>query len=254
MFYTLSKTFDVLLMPLTMAFVAIIYAMFIKNRTRSRWIVGVTLFMLYLVSNPIVVNYLLKWWEPINYEVKSNYEVGAVLTGGMVKRYDYASKHVWHGKSGDRAVQAFELYKKGKIKKIIISGGESSIFGGKRKTAENDGIRQYLIDSGVRAEDIIQESQSRNTRDNAVNTAKILREQFKTNKCILITSSFHTPRAIGCFKKAGVEVVPFPAQYMQDKHDFWIDKFFPSEEALGVFYFVWHEMVGVVIYKIIGYI
>ncbi len=254
MFYLLSKTFDVLLMPLTMAFIAIIYATFVKNRTRSRWIIGITLFMLYWVSNPIFVNVLLRWWEPTQYQLASNYEVGAVLTGGMVKRYDYTTRHVWHGKSGDRAVQAFELYKKGKIKKIIISGGETSIFGGKSKTAENDGIRQYLIDSGVRAEDIIQETRSRNTRDNAVNTAKILREQFNTNKCILITSSFHTPRAIGCFKKAGVEVVPFPAQYMQDKYDIWIDKFFPSEEALGVFYFVWHEMIGVVVYKIMGYI
>lgn len=254
MFYILSKTFDVLLMPLTMAFIAIIYATIVKNRTRSRWIIGVSLLMLYLVSNPILVDVLLKWWEPVNYQTDTTYEVGAVLTGGMTKRYDYTSKHVWHGKSGDRAVQAFELYKKGKIKKIIISGGERSFFGGKNNTSENDGIRQYLIDSGVRAEDIIQETNARNTRDNAVNTAKILKEQFKTNKCIVITSAFHIPRAMGCFEKAGVKPLAFPAHYLQENHDFWIDKLFPSEEALVAFYYVWHEMVGFATYKVMGYI
>lgn len=254
MFYILSKTFDVLVMPLPMAFIAIVYALFIKNRTRSRWIIGTSLFLLYLVCSPIFVNILIKWWEPTNYDVGAGYEVGAVLTGGMAKRYDSSSKHIWLGKSGDRAVQAFELYKKGKIKKIIISGGTTSLRTDKRTQSENDGIRQYLIDSGVRPEDIFQESKSQNTRDNATNTAKVLREQFKVNRCVLITSAFHIPRAMGCFKKVGVEILPFPAHYMYENHEFWIDKLFPSEEALVAFYYVWHEMVGFVIYKAMGYI
>lgn len=254
MFYFLSKTFDVLLMPLTMAFIAIIYALFLKNRARGRWIIGSALLLLYIVSSPIFVNLLLKWWEPKSYLPNSSYEVAAVLTGGMVKRYDYTTKHIWLGFSGDRAVQAFELYKRGKIKKIIISGGGKSLLGNKKNVSENDGIRQYLIYSGVPAEDIIQESQSRNTRDNAINTAKILKEQFNTNKCIVITSAFHTPRAVRCFQKAGVDVAAFPAHYMQENYELWIDKFFPSEQALEAFYYVWHEMVGFAIYKAMRYI
>lgn len=254
MFYFLSKTFDVLLMPLTMAFIAIIYATLIKNRKRSRWVVGITLFLLYMVSSPIFVNFLLKYWEPKKYNADNGYEVAAVLTGGMVKRYDYNSKHIWLGKSGDRAVQAFELYKSGKIKKIIISGGSISLLGNKYINSENDGIRQYLIHSGVRPEDIIQESQSKNTRDNAVNTARILRQQFKINKCILITSAFHMPRAVQCFKKVNVDVSAFPAHYLQENYELWIDKFFPSEQALVAFYYLWHEIVGFTVYKLIGYI
>ncbi|MEZ4904592.1 MAG: YdcF family protein [Spirosomataceae bacterium] len=211
-------------------------------------------FLLYLVSSPIFVNILIKCWEPVNYQIQDNYEVGAVLTGGMAKRYDPLSKHIWLGKSGDRAVQAFELYKKGKIKKIIISGGSTSLRTDKRTQSENDGIRQYLIDSGVDSADIFQEAASQNTRDNALNTARVLHQQFRTNKCVLITSAFHIPRAVGCFKKAGVEVVPFPAHYMHENHEFWIDKLFPSEEALVAFYYVWHEMIGFVIYKLMGYV
>jgi len=34
----------------------------------------------------------------------------------------------------------------------------------------------------------------------------------------------------------------------------WFDQFFPSEEALESLYFIWHEMVGYTVYKIVGYI
>jgi len=237
-----------------MVSIAIVYAMFLKNRTRSRWITGLSLFFLYLMSSPILVNELLKAWETPSQSISSEYQVGAVLTGGIIKKYDYQTKQVWLGKSGDRATQAFELYRLGKIKKIIISGGEGSFLTNKHTTSENDGIRQYLIYSGVPAEDIIQEPMARNTRDNAAYTAKILKQQLGTNKCVVITSAFHTPRALGCFRKAGVEVVPSPAHFLQENYDIWIDKFFPSEEALVAFYFVWHEMVGYTIYKVMGYL
>lgn len=241
-------------MPLTMVVIAIVYAIFLKNRTRSRWITGIALFFLYLMSSPILVNEILKSWEAPSNPFSTDYEIGAVLTGGIIKKYDYKTKQVWLGKSGDRATQAFELYHSGKIKKIIISGGEGSFLSNKRTTSENDGIRQYLLDSGVPDEDIIQEPMARNTRDNATYTAKILKEKFATNKCVVITSAFHTPRALGCFKKAGVNAVAAPAHYLQENYDFWIDKLFPSEEALVAFYFVWHEMVGYTIYKLMGYV
>jgi uncharacterized SAM-binding protein YcdF (DUF218 family) len=254
MFYILSKTFDVLLMPLTMVLIAIVYAMFVKNRTRSRWITGIALFFLYLMSSPILVNEILKGWETKVQPFSDDYQVGVVLTGGIIKKYDYVTKQVWLGKSGDRAIQAFELYRLGRIKKIIISGGEGSFLTNKHTTSENDGIRQYLIYSGVAVEDIIQEPMARNTRDNANFTAKILEDKLETKKCVVITSAFHTPRALGCFRKAGVDAVASPGHYLQENYDIWVDKFFPSEEALVAFYFVWHEMVGFTIYKMMGYL
>ncbi|WP_428664995.1 YdcF family protein [Runella sp.] len=254
MFYILSKTIDVFLMPLTMVCMAFLYAILTKNRARSRKVLISTLVGLYLVSNPILVNELLKWWELKPLDRESTYEVGVVLTGGIIKSYHRPSKYIWFSKSGDRALQAFELYKRGRIKKIIISGGEGSLRGSKVNNSENEGIRQYLIDSGVAAADIIQDSLSLNTRQNAINTAKILKEQFKTNKCVVITSAFHMRRSIGCFNKEGITVVPWPGHYLQENSILWFDKLFPSEDALAYFYLVWHEMIGYVVYKMVGYI
>jgi uncharacterized SAM-binding protein YcdF (DUF218 family) len=62
------------------------------------------------------------------------------------------------------------------------------------------------------------------------------------------------PRAVQCFKKVNVDVSAFPAHYLQENYELWIDKFFPSEQALVAFYYLWHEIVGFTVYKLIGYI
>jgi hypothetical protein len=41
---------------------------------------------------------------------------------------------------------------------------------------------------------------------------------------------------------------------MQEQTVFWFDKLLPNEEALFYFYIVFHEMLGVAVYKLIGYI
>ncbi|MFN4144650.1 MAG: YdcF family protein [Runella sp.] len=255
MFYVLSKTFDILAMPLTLAFMMICYGVLTKNRLRAKRFIWTALVGLYLCSNPIIVNELLKWWEPSFPHTVNAQKVGVILLGGTIKKYDPVSGHIWLGNSSDRAAQAFQLYKEGKIQKIIISGGFTSITGQiASHSEENDGVRGYLLKLGVAAEDIVQESKSKNTRENALFSAKILREQFKTNECMLITSAFHLRRAVGCFDKVGITTTPYPAQFLQQDLEIWFDKLFPSEEFLHIFYTIWHEMIGYVVYKLTGYI
>ncbi len=254
MFFILSKTFDVLMMPLTMVFVAVIYALITKNRARSRKIIIGALIGLYLMSNDVLVNGLLKRWEPTPILPAKTYEVGVILLGGTVKKYDTLSHNLWLGESGDRGIQALNLYKSGKIKKIIISGGETSLITGQLHSSENDGIRHLLVSAGVPESDIIQEGRSKNTRENATFSAQILRKQFGLKQCIIITSAFHMRRAIGCFEKAGLDVIPFPAHYLQTKSEPWFDQLFPSEKSLAMFTLVWHEMIGYVVYRAVGYI
>ncbi len=256
MFYILSKTLDVLFMPLPLIFMALMYCLITKNRTRSRRVMLISMIFLYVASNQIVVNQIVKWWEGDFVKqsvIVKDYEVGVVLTGGMSKAYDPATQHVWVGRAFDRTAQAFQLYKSGKIKKILISGGQGS-FRGNITSREGQEMAVFLTNAGVRAEDIILEGKSLNTRENAKFSAQILQNQFHTKDCILITSAFHLPRAMGCFKKVGINALPFPAHFMQEKTVFWFDQLLPNEEALFYFYVVFHEMLGVVVYKVAGYI
>jgi uncharacterized SAM-binding protein YcdF (DUF218 family) len=256
MFYILSKTIDILAMPINIACFIFLVAFFVKNQKKSRRFILLGLLWIYIFSCPIFVNWVVKQWEstPKHINDVKNYEVGVVLTGGISKAYSASTDQSWLGWTFDRAGQAFQLYKAGKIKKIVISGGMGMFLRGDKNNNESLAARSYLIKSGVPASDIILEPNSVNTRENAVETAKVLRTQFKTNECLLITSAFHLPRASGCFRKAGVVFETYPSAFLQQHETIWIDRFFPNETSFHYASIVWHEWLGYVTYRLVGYI
>lgn len=256
MFYFLSKTLDFLLMPIGLMFILLAYALFTTNRTKARWSVGMVTLLLYILCNAYLVNKAFRWWEyaPRNIsEVKAGQAVGIVLTGGMIRMPNLQSDHPGLGNHADRFLQAYLLYKAGKIDKILISGATSPRT---MKLRQDDGQQaaRLLRQWGVPAQDIILENTSRNTHENAVNTARILQERFPTKRYVLITSAFHLRRAVGCFNKAGVSAEAFPADfYGVTLLPTLRDCFRPDPEILGYAHFLWREWIGYVTYKVVGY-
>lgn len=91
---------------------------------------------------------------------------------------------------------------------IIVSGGKVY----NQIQSEAQIARRFLTDLGVSAEKIITEDQSRDTFENARYSIGICKKNnFRAP--IVITSAFHLKRAVMNFKKAGMEVIPFPAAY-----------------------------------------
>jgi DUF218 domain-containing protein len=68
-------------------------------------------------------------------------------------------------------------------------------------------LRQQLIDWGIAPERTVIDDQSRNTRENAVESARVARERGW--KSILVVTSAYQ-RALGCFKAVGLEVDALP--------------------------------------------
>jgi uncharacterized SAM-binding protein YcdF (DUF218 family) len=56
---------------------------------------------------------------------------------------------------------------------------------------------------------VILETSSRNTFENAVDSAQIVTPQAD-ERWLLITSAAHMPRAVGCFRRAGFSIVAYP--------------------------------------------
>lgn len=257
MFYVLSKTIDVLLMPLTLLCVVFLFALFTKHPSRKRRAIIGGLLWLYAISCPLLVDALLIWWEPsrvVPSAIEKPYKVAVLLTGGMSKSETQQPPHLWAGFSFDRAVQVLQLYRAGKMEYILISGGQGRISGVEKNGNEGRAVRAYLIASGLPANKIFLEPKSRNTRENALFSAQILHRDFKTDECLLITSAFHLPRAERCFKKVNIKTRLIPAHFMQQTTSFWFDKLFPNEEKIGHFYLMWHEWLGIAMYQIVGYI
>lgn len=257
MFYFLSKTLDFLIMPIGLIFFLLVFAFFTKSRTKARWSVGAATLLLYVLCNTYLVNKTFSAWEyaPRNLaDVQSGHAIGIVLTGGMIKMPNLRSDHPGLGNHADRFLQAYLLYKAGKVDKILISGATNL---SRMRLRQDDGQQaaRLLRQWGVPGEDIILENSSRNTYENAVNTAEILKKRFPGKPCILITSAFHLRRAVGCFNKAGIQLDTFPADfYGEELIPTLRNCLRPDPETFGYAHLLWREWIGYLTYRVAGYI
>ena len=108
--------------------------------------------------------------------------------------------------NSNRLLHAYRLYSANKAPIIVISGG--NVFEQVGVESEAYYISEILKDWGISSEQIIVEGQSRNTYENAVRTKKLM-ESRQIDRILLVTSSFHMPRAIATFNFNYVSRVNF---------------------------------------------
>lgn len=195
----------------------------------------------------------MRLWEIKAIEKESiikPYDYGIVL-GGMIT-FDSKFDRINFVRSLDRIMQAAILYKEGKIKKIVITSGSGSLKEPKMQEAAI--LKDYFVKIGFPDEDIIAESNSKNTYENAINTAKLIGIR-KESTYLLITSASHMRRSLACFRKAGFKVVPYVADRYAGPRKFYFDHLLiPNAEALQGWNVLLHECVGYVSYKLAGYL
>lgn len=256
MFYFLSKAIDFLVMPLSIIFLFMLYGLATKNNRNRKRVLSFTCILLFLFSNTYLTNRAFKWWEPkpVNIsDLRGIYDVGILLSGGLIGANIPWEDHATLGSHGDRVLQTFLLYKAGKVKKVLITGisPKTMMEAGQGETRRAAGL---LVKWGVPAQDIIFEENARNTRENALFSAKILRNRFPGGRYLLITSAYHMPRSAGCFAKVRVKTDQFPADYFGSYYALSLkDAIVPDPDALANFSFLWHEWVGYIMYKLVGY-
>ncbi len=269
MFYFFSKTITYFLTPAGWLVIALLLALFTKNVRYRRRLITFSLSVFWLFGNPFLVNELALWWEyPIQPDIAaptdSTERVAVLLTGAMTNSLKEvpllpgprAVPRYLLGREADRAAQVLYLYKIGAIQKILISGGSGpESFQTKSVRDEGHVVAQFLIVAGVRPGDIRLESKSRNTQENALFSAGVLRQQFHTYECVLVTSGWHMRRAMACFQKKGVQVTPFPSSFLSIRRSFLPGELLlPREETFFNAYYLVRELVGYVTYKIFGYL
>jgi uncharacterized SAM-binding protein YcdF (DUF218 family) len=251
MFFYLSKLLAFILAPLLWVFILVISGLFIKEIKKKRRLYISSLLVLFFFSNPFLFNEAIRAWEippKKDSELSQVYEVGIVLGG--IANYDLEYGRLKFNQSADRLFQGIDLYKKGKIKKILFTGGSGIITQPTLK--EGLFIYTYMLSIGIPAADIILEKESKNTRENALFTKKLLRD-FPGNY-LLITSAFHMRRATGCFRKVGIETTSYSTDQYGSPRSFLIDSLLiPNVEVLSGWTLLIHEITGFIVYKIVGY-
>lgn len=253
MFFVLSKLFFYLLMPVTIAFYGLIYALWTRSPRRKQRAVIFTAVWLFACSNPFLVNELARVWEyqPVVLKKGEVFDVAVVLTGGTVEK---RGDKTYYSKTVDRILQPLLLYKEGKVRKILISGGSGLVSTQADSLYEGRALADLLRISGVPPEDILLEGRSRNTHENALFTKQVL-ARTSYRKVLLVTSAFHMRRAVGCFRKEGIEVRPYPADFFSTDPELTADQILvPKEQALHEAYVMAREILGYVVYRLTGYV
>lgn len=254
MFYVLSKLFNFLLMPYSWLTLLLLFVVFVKNDKLRKYATGLFVFIFLFFSNSYISYKFMDRWEyPVSQATpEPQYEYGIML-GGIIE-YDSHIDRLEFNSSSDRLLQTISLYKKGVIRKIIISGGEGALV--KEGKLESILLRDYLVDIGIDIADIIVDPYSQNTHENAEQTAMLLKKLEFDGKSLLITSSIHLRRAEACFLKQGVKIDCYPVdRYVLEDKTYRLREFLvPNSESMERWAVLIHELVGYATYKMVGYI
>ncbi len=137
-----------------------------------------------------------------------------------------------------RLVEGIRIYRMIPECKLLLSGGSG---------AGNDSSAGVMAQAaramGVNEQDIIMETRSRDTRDQA----HIIRSILGDERFIMVTSASHMPRSMALFMKLGMNPVPAPAGFLSwEVTSTGPGRFFPSSVNLRKIEIAMHEYLGIV--------
>ncbi len=252
----LSKLVPIVLYPLGLAILLLVVALaFGRFRRAARAALLMAIALLWLPSMPVTANLLALSWEAAYPPVAAADLPTAdaiVLLGGFVDQPLPPRIAPDLTAGADRVFEAARLFHAGRAAHIVVSAGNlpwHAIL-----APEAHWIGGLLAELGVPAAAVTLESQSRNTRENAVFSAAILRQKG-WHSVLLVTSADHMRRAMASFRKAGVAVTAAPAdvQGSMPLFDDVLD-FLPRADALVETSNVLKEMIGMVYYRLRGWV
>lgn len=239
--FILSKLLLFLIKPIVWVISLFIIGVFAKKATIKRKLFIGGLVLLIFFSNGFIGSLAFNLYEA-KYPPERNYDVGIVLGG--FSAINKRNNQIAFGNSSDRLFQAISLYKKGKIKQILISSGSANLF--KSGPKEADLAAKYLKEIGIPDTAILIENSSRNTIENARYSAKII-ENIPNGGVLIITSAWHIPRAKLIFSKHfKMPVYYYPTNYIGKSEYDWSDFIVPSTEVLGNWEILFKEWIGLI--------
>jgi uncharacterized SAM-binding protein YcdF (DUF218 family) len=137
------------------------------------------------------------------------------------------------------ATRLYSLCKKAhKDCTIIITGGNAIVDG----NSEAEVYQRALLQVGIDANDMVLETKSMNTYENAKFTTPLLHEK-KYENIFLVTSAIHLKRALLYFSDFGIEAIPCAADAISAR---W--SFIPLAYNFALTDFALHEYMGIIQY------
>ncbi len=253
MFFVLSKTLDLLVAPITWVIVLALLGVPFRRKARQlpRWrrlapLAAVVVLVLF--SNEVVSNALVRSLEapPLqSYRPEITYDT-VVLLGGLVdERASQTYGVSAYNDSVERLTVTFDLLRQDHAKTAIVSGGSDASI----SVVEAVALRNQLVAWGIADDRVIVEDKARNTRDNAVESARIIHERGFTT-VLIVTSAFHMGRARGCFRAVGIDADTLPVDFRGHESS---SSLVPRAQYLENSTIALREWTGRAVYRVRGY-
>lgn len=216
----------------------------VLRRTRPRLSAGLItggLAALYVLSMPLTAHFLLTCWEhPPSVATTDSAAAIVVLGGG--KSHDAYGGDTVRGATLLRLRYAAHLHRQTGLP-ILVSGGSPE--GSPQTEAE---LMQHTLQGEFSVPVRWVEGGSANTLENARLSYRILAaENIRTIH--LVTHAWHMPRAQLVFEAAGFKVIPAATGYTT-RYRLTILDFMPDARALRDSALVFHEIIGIVWYRL----
>jgi uncharacterized SAM-binding protein YcdF (DUF218 family) len=269
-FFFLSRLGEIALAPLTWVMVLLAAGLLRMRRPRSRtgltprrrrarvtrglWLVASALVLGSVLSLAPVSNGLMRSLERSAQDTTHEdvtYDA-VILLGGSVNGQ---TTQTWgapqYNESVERVLATFDLLRTGRARAVLVAAGEPG------RRLHPDAIEAHVIARqleawGIEKERIFVEDRSRNTRENALFSAPIVREQrWKT--LVLVTSALHMKRAAGCFRAVGLSFDTYPVDYRSYDTTRFGFGLLPKADQLAASTAAIHEHVGRLVYAMQGY-
>lgn len=216
-----------------------------RKPATGRMLIAFSFASLWLLSTPLIADRLLDGLSPEPVVLTgANADAIVILGGGSIKNSgEYAGDTVnqltlFRLRYGATLARRFH-------KPMLVTGGKPD--GGTLSEAET---MQAVLRDEFHLPARWVETQSRNTRENAQFSARILRQEG-IRRIYLVSHTWHLARAIPEFEREGLIVVPAGTGYILDR-DLTPFRFIPSAKALAKSYFAAHEWVGLFWYRLLN--
>ena len=262
MFLYLSKLLPLFLYPLGLACVLMVVALVLlwKRPRGAAVAILFALIVLLVGSNGWVSLQLVRSLEWQNIPPAELPQADAIVVlGGGIKPALPPRPWVDLSEEGDRVIHAARLYQQKKAPLIVVSGGRIDWRGvGIPESVDMAAVLRWL---GVPPAAILQDPNSLNTHENAVNVQQIL-NSHGIRQVLLVTSAIHMPRSLLIFKRQGITATPAPTDFLvtfddlkeQNSSQATVLSLLPDVDQLQMSTRALKEYVGLVVYRLKGWL
>ena len=206
----LHKLLPLIVSPLGFVFGLLLLSAVSRRRTPTILALG----LLLITSLPLTANLIWKGLEadhpyrPIeSVEPADAVVVLSGVRGGFIRTENRIIPQ-W-GEATDRFFAGIDLFRAEKAPLIVFTQAKMPW---SELPPEGEQLAKRAMAMGIPGSRILLTGIVTNTADEA-NEVRALMELSAMQRVILITSSFHMPRAVTLFKRAGADVIPYPTDF-----------------------------------------